>query len=86
MKNITAEERICLLKIALKTTSFYNKRVYKLYAYAINLLMKLKCGEEHTRNNEDAISELEDLAMILKKRINKFEEYQTLINRLSAEV
>jgi hypothetical protein len=81
--NVTTEDKISLLRFASKTTPYYDKRVYKLYAYSVSLLMKVKCGEADCADTDIAITDLEYLASNFKSMAEKYDNYKAVINQLA---
>ena len=82
MLNLSTEEKIRILKIALQSADLYDERVYKLQEYSHDLLNQVVCGEAECEDIYTAISELDDLIEGFKSMIYKYENYCSVINQV----
>ncbi|WP_423148287.1 hypothetical protein [Rubrolithibacter danxiaensis] len=83
MIELSAEEKIKLLSIALRSTDLYNDRVYKLHEYCYKLINEIISGRVSCVNITESVSELEELIEGFKMMIYKYENYREIMNQIS---
>lgn len=82
MVNLSTEEKIKLLALALKATDLYDNRVYKLHYYCFELMNEIRCSQVNCDDKQESIKKLEDLIDGFKVMIYKFENYREVINQV----
>jgi|GEM_PF-4722319 len=82
MLNLSTEEKIRILKLALHSADLYDARVYKLQEYSYDLLSQVVCGEAECDDIYAAINELDDLIDGFQAMIRKYENYNSVISQV----
>ena len=82
MLNLSTEEKIRILKLALHSADLYDERVYKLQDYSHELLNQIVCGEAECEDIYTAICDFDDLIEGFHRIIYKYENYCSVMNQV----